>query len=88
MVRTSLRMVIAGVTTRIGQAQQRGSTPDLAETLFPYLTMVEGVKLASLGFVKDVAKLSCCAGERPSVSSPGGARFDPIEPRIAVDQQR
>lgn len=35
---------------------------DLAETLFPYLTTVEGLKLASLGFSKDVAKLSCCAG--------------------------
>ncbi|MFT2095085.1 mercury(II) reductase [Acidiphilium multivorum] len=35
---------------------------DLAETLFPYLTTVEGLKLASLGFQKDVAKLSCCAG--------------------------
>ncbi|MGC8468299.1 MAG: mercury(II) reductase, partial [Acetobacteraceae bacterium] len=35
---------------------------DLAETLFPYLTTVEGLKLAALGFAKDVAKLSCCAG--------------------------
>jgi mercuric reductase len=35
---------------------------DLAETLFPYLTTVEGLKLAALGFEKDVAKLSCCAG--------------------------
>jgi mercuric reductase len=35
---------------------------DLAETLFPYLTTVEGLKLAALGFTKDVAKLSCCAG--------------------------
>ncbi|MEE3502942.1 mercury(II) reductase [Acidiphilium acidophilum] len=35
---------------------------DLAETLFPYLTNVEGLKLASLGFQKDIAKLSCCAG--------------------------
>jgi len=35
---------------------------DLAETLFPYLTTVEGVKLAALGFAKDLAKLSCCAG--------------------------
>ncbi|MEE3504238.1 mercury(II) reductase [Acidiphilium acidophilum] len=35
---------------------------DLADTLFPYLTTVEGLKLASLGFQKDVAKLSCCAG--------------------------
>jgi len=35
---------------------------DLAEALFPYLTTVEGLKLAALGFDKDVAKLSCCAG--------------------------
>ncbi|HQT40053.1 MAG TPA: mercury(II) reductase [Acidocella sp.] len=35
---------------------------DLAETLFPYLTNVEGLKLASLGFQKDITKLSCCAG--------------------------
>jgi mercuric reductase len=34
---------------------------DLADTLFPYLTTVEGLKLAALGFRKDVAKLSCCA---------------------------
>ncbi|MDZ7753666.1 MAG: mercury(II) reductase [Gammaproteobacteria bacterium] len=34
----------------------------LAETLFPYLTTVEGVKLAALGFNTDVARLSCCAG--------------------------
>ncbi len=33
----------------------------LAETIFPYLTTVEGLKLAALGFSKDVAKLSCCA---------------------------
>lgn len=35
---------------------------DLAETIFPYLTTVEGLKLAALAFSKDVAKLSCCAG--------------------------
>ncbi|HKX08388.1 MAG TPA: mercury(II) reductase [Stellaceae bacterium] len=34
----------------------------LAETIFPYLTTVEGLKLAALSFTKDVAKLSCCAG--------------------------
>jgi mercuric reductase len=38
------------------------TTDDLAETIFPYLTTVEGLKLAALGFEKDVAKLSCCAG--------------------------
>ena len=35
---------------------------DLAETIFPYLTTVEGLKLAALAFEKDVTKLSCCAG--------------------------
>lgn len=35
---------------------------DLAETIFPYLTTVEGLKLAALTFEKDVTKLSCCAG--------------------------
>jgi mercuric reductase len=35
---------------------------ELAETLFPYLTTVEGLKLAALGFNTDVARLSCCAG--------------------------
>lgn len=33
----------------------------LANTIFPYLTTVEGLKLAALAFSKDVAKLSCCA---------------------------
>ena len=32
------------------------------ETIFPYLTTVEGLKLAAQTFDKDVAKLSCCAG--------------------------
>ena len=35
---------------------------DLAETIFPYLTTVEGLKLAAQSFEKDVTKLSCCAG--------------------------
>jgi mercuric reductase len=35
---------------------------DLADMIFPYLTTVEGLKLAALAFSKDVAKLSCCAG--------------------------
>lgn len=34
----------------------------LGETIFPYLTTVEGLKLAAQGFEKDVTKLSCCAG--------------------------
>lgn len=35
---------------------------DLADTIFPYLTTVEGLKLAARAFEKDVTKLSCCAG--------------------------
>jgi mercuric reductase len=35
---------------------------DLADQLFPYLTMVEGLKLAAQTFNKDVKQLSCCAG--------------------------
>jgi mercuric reductase len=35
---------------------------ELAETIFPYLTTVEGLKLAAQAFTKDVARLSCCAG--------------------------
>jgi len=34
----------------------------LGEAIFPYLTTVEGLKLAAQAFAKDVAKLSCCAG--------------------------
>ncbi|MFQ5922682.1 MAG: mercury(II) reductase [Anaerolineales bacterium] len=37
------------------------SIDDLTDTLFPYLTQVEGLKLAALSFDKDVALLSCCA---------------------------
>jgi len=34
----------------------------LANQLFPYLTMVEGLKLCAQAFRKNVAELSCCAG--------------------------
>lgn len=35
---------------------------ELAGQLFPYLTMVEGLKLCAQTFFKDVSQLSCCAG--------------------------
>ena len=35
---------------------------ELAGQLFPYLTMVEGLKLCAQTFVKDVKQLSRCAG--------------------------
>ena len=37
---------------------------ELGAMVFPYLTTVEGLKLAAQTFDKDVAKLSCCAGEK------------------------
>ena len=39
----------------------RMTAQDLADQLFPYLTMVEGLKLAAQAFHKDVRQLSCCA---------------------------
>lgn len=38
------------------------TTRALGETIFPYLTTVEGLKIAAQTFDRDVAKLSCCAG--------------------------
>lgn len=40
----------------------RMTVEDLADQLFPYLTMTEGLKLAAQAFTKDVKQLSCCAG--------------------------
>jgi mercuric reductase len=40
----------------------RMTAQELADQLFPYLTMVEGLKLAAQTFSKDVKQLSCCAG--------------------------
>lgn len=44
-------------------ALKAGLTYDeLGDTIMPYLTTVEGLKLAAQTFEKDVAALSCCAG--------------------------
>ena len=42
--------------------RNRMTVAELAGQLFPYLTMVEGLKLCSQTFTKDVKQLSCCAG--------------------------
>tara|TARA_R110001599_G_scaffold113404_2_gene278578 strand:+ start:1914 stop:3560 length:1647 start_codon:yes stop_codon:yes gene_type:complete len=42
--------------------RQRMTVTELADQLFPYLTMVEGLKLCAQTFHKDVRELSCCAG--------------------------
>ena len=41
--------------------KQGMSATDLADTIFPYLTTVEGLKLAARNFDKDINRLSCCA---------------------------
>ncbi|MFA7992494.1 mercury(II) reductase [Escherichia coli] len=43
--------------------RNRMTVQELADQLFPYLTMVEGLKLAAQTFNKDVKQLSCCAGK-------------------------
>ncbi len=42
--------------------RQSLTVDDLADMIFPYLSTVEGLKLAALAFDKDVTRLSCCAG--------------------------
>ena len=42
--------------------QQKMTYVELGEMIFPYLTTVEGLKLAAQTFETDIAKLSCCAG--------------------------
>jgi len=51
MIQTAVLAIRFGITVR-----------ELRETMFPYLTNAEGLKLATIAFEKDVAKLSCCAG--------------------------
>ena len=42
--------------------RHRMTVQELGDTLFPYLVMNEGIKLAAQTFTKDVKQLSCCAG--------------------------
>jgi len=51
LIQTAVIAVKAGMTAS-----------DLGQTIFPYLTGVEGLKLAAQTFDKDVSSLSCCAG--------------------------
>lgn len=50
------------IQTMVLALQTSMSAEELANTIFPYLTGVEGLKLAAQTFDKDVSKLSCCAG--------------------------
>ena len=50
------------IQTAVLAIRKRMTVQELAYQLFPYLTMVEGLKLAAQTFSKDVKQLSCCAG--------------------------
>ena len=50
------------IQTAVMAIRARMTVQDLADQLFPYLTMVEGLKLCAQTFTKDVKQLSCCAG--------------------------
>ena len=50
------------IQTIVMALKYKMTATELGETIFPYLTTVEGLKLAAQGFGKDVTKLSCCAG--------------------------
>ena len=50
------------IQTGVLAIRNRMTVQELADQLFPYLTMVEGLKLAAQTFSKDVKQLSCCAG--------------------------
>ena len=49
-----------GIQTAALAIRQNMTVQDLGDMVFPYLTGVEGLKLAAQTFTKDVAKLSCC----------------------------
>lgn len=50
------------IQTAVLAIRNRTTVQELGEQLFPYLTMVEGLKLCAQTFFKDVTQLSCCAG--------------------------
>ena len=50
------------IQTAVLAIRNRMTVQELSEQIFPYLTMVEGLKLCAQTFFKDVKQLSCCAG--------------------------
>jgi mercuric reductase len=68
--KTGRLLGVQAVTSQAGELIQTAALAiraqmtihELANQLFPYLTMVEGIKLAAQTFTKDVKQLSCCAG--------------------------
>ena len=50
------------IQTAVIALRSRMTVQDIGDELFPYLTMVEGLKLCAQTFTKDLKQLSCCAG--------------------------
>ena len=50
------------IQTAVLAIRNRMTVQELADQLFPYLTMVEGLKLCAQTFSQDLTQLSCCAG--------------------------
>lgn len=50
------------IQTAVLAIRQGMTVVELADELFPYLTMAEGLKLCAQTFSRDVKHLSCCAG--------------------------
>lgn len=50
------------IQTAVLAIRNRMTVQELGDQMFPYLTMVEGLKLCAQTFFKDVRQLSCCAG--------------------------
>jgi len=48
------------IQTAVMALRARMTVQDIGDELFPYLTMVEGLKLCAQTFTKDVSQLSCC----------------------------
>jgi mercuric reductase len=49
------------IQTAVMAIRAQMTVQELANTLFPYLTMVEGLKLCAQTFTMDIKQLSCCA---------------------------
>lgn len=50
------------IQTAVMAVRTRMTVQAIGDELFPYLTMVEGLKLCAQTFTRDVKQLSCCAG--------------------------
>lgn len=50
------------IQTAVMAIRANMTVEQIGSELFPYLTMVEGLKLCAQTFTKDVKQLSCCAG--------------------------